>query len=437
MSGPRPPSPPPSLALAALADHPRLAARTIPGHIDQSPVLEVWVGSGLSAVRHTLVAGARAEFGFDQRTARASVRVTADPEGLYGTQPEPAAWDLVELRVGPNEVDKYTRFFGYFVNKTRSAGGPAEAQWELRGRLYRAVWYKNLEAGGTDLSNAGAGRTDEAIVKLILDRAGVPYTAANIGGTGALWGTIAYDPDQKLNPFIWKEGETALAAIERIDEVSTNVISGVRGAFRTYEGIDGQIYRTHVTAVPATSTTFADFVQGLDILEGASSVLDDREGVCNQATVDGWFAEGDSQEDATYTATGPDTLLPPGQANVSERTQSLFLERATGTVGAGRSCQQQAEYRLDVVNTSVTRATLPTYRGDRLEPGHTIYVLAPETLELDDYFWLEHLSWEFQGGRWTQTLDVARRAAAPALRAVADQGPRWAQQGTRGPEGGR
>jgi len=396
---------PPSLALAAV-----LAPRTVPGHIDQSPVLEVYVGD--DDAQHTLVASARAEFGFDQRTARASVRLAADPEGLYGTQPEPAPWDLVEIRVGPGEAEKYTRFFGYFVNKTR-AGSPAEATWELRGRLYRAVWYRNLEAGGTDLSNAGAGRTDEAIVKLILTQAGVPYTAANIGGTGALWGTIAYDADKKLNPFVWKEGETALAAIERIDEVSTLTVSGQRGAFRTYEGIDGQIYRTHVTAIPEEESTFADFVQGLDLLEGADSVLDDREHVANRATVDGWFPEGSEQSSYTYTATGANTLLPPGQASLTERTQSLLLERATGTTsGPGRSCQQQAEYRLDILNTTITRATLPTYRGDRLEPGHTVYVLAPESLQLDGTFWLEHLSWEFDRGRWTQTLSVARRDAA-------------------------
>ena len=401
------PPPPASVAMTAAG-----LPRTVPGHIDQTPVLEVYVGEGVGAAQHTLVSGARAEFGFDQRTARASVRVTADPEGLYGTQPEPAPWDLVEIRVGPNEVDKETRFFGYFINKTRAAS-PAEATWELRGRLYRAVWYRNLEAGGTDLSDAGAGMTDEDMVMLILDRAGVPYTAANIGGTGALWGTIAYNADKKLNPFIWKEGETALAAIERIDEVSTLVVSGQAGAFRTYEGIDGQIYRTHQTAVPAATSTFADFIQGLDILEGADSVLDDRAHVANQATVDGWFPEGGEQADATYTATGYDTLLPPGQDNLTERTQSLLLEQATGT-SPGRSCQQQAVYRLAMVNTTLTRATIPTYRGDRLEPGHTVYVLAPESLQLDGTFWLEHVSWEFDRGRWTQTLGLARRDAAPA-----------------------
>ena len=82
------------------------------------------------------------------------------------------------------------------------------------------------------------------------------------------------------------------------------------------------------------------------------------------------------------------------------------------TAGAGRSCQQQAEYRLAMANATITRGTIPTWRGDRLEPGHTVYVLAPETLQLGAHYWLEHLTWEYDRGRWTQTLGVARRDEA-------------------------
>jgi hypothetical protein len=381
-----------------------LAPPPVPDVIEQSPVLEVYVAGS----QHTLPVAASAEFGFDMRVARASVTVAADVHGEYGAQPEPAPWQLVEIRVGPTEAEKYTRFYGYFVKLQRSVL-PAHKTWELRGRLHRAVWYRNLEEGGTDLSNGGAGRSDDEMVRLILDRCGVPYTVENIGGTGALWGTIGYNADKKLNPFVWKEGETGLDCIERIDEVSTQVVGGQPGAFRTYEGIDGQIYRTHQTAIPEAASEFAALVQGQHILDGADSTINERDHVANRARVDGWHS-GESK--LTYTAVGTNAILPPGQESATEATESQWLEREAGTAGQGRSCQQQAEYRLAMVNSTITRGSIPTYRGDRLEPGHTVRVLAPETLQLDAHYWLEHISWSFDRGRWTQTLGVAQRAAA-------------------------
>src|SRR5512146_2809092 len=86
---------------------------------------------------------------------------------------------------------------------------------------------------GVDLSNAGAGQTDGAMVTQVLTACGLAGRLGTIGGTARVLGT------QATSLYTWRRTESGLAIIKQLDKISLG--------FRTYEQLGGTIVRTLVS----------------------------------------------------------------------------------------------------------------------------------------------------------------------------------------------
>jgi len=366
--------------------------------------------------QHTGAYAASCSFGYDQRTAEAEVRLT-----VASGAPTVTYWDEIRVDMGCTPgAGVATRFLGYLV-PLDSALFPLEGVLHCRGRLYKAHWWRNTQAGGTTLAPPGVGAADEAQVQQVLTTCGVPYTAANVGGTGKALGSVytwSTADTITLGPFTWSQGESGLAYIERLDEVS--VPDTADGRYRTFETLAGDVYRIPLATAPKGTADFT-FTEGTDVLE--ASITRDPDGAANRVTVDGSPVTGGAgPQSRRYTASNPTApYLPPGlptepdgHAYVATSFTSALIEKSlTADAGSVVSCEAVATFLLAEANCVLDTLTFSTPRDDLLGPGQTIHLHSPRLGITDptQHYWLQRLEITLdERGQFTQRLTCIRKS---------------------------
>jgi hypothetical protein len=331
------------------------------------------------------VLSARVSLGFDLGVGEASVVLASEPaEGTYN--------DVVQISMGAGGGDgsnNVVRFTGLLKQYDRTLF-PRSVTLVARGALSLAAEYRPFgqddaltrqRAGlsGLDLRQLlgeGATATDENIVLGALERAydaappGIELNIGLIGGTGTNLGTL---PPEAT---VWGTAETALAYIQRIDQSSLG--------YRTFESINGAIYRAQISGWPGAGTEVYTFVEGLDIFEARSTrtILELK----NCARVDG-FDYGLGAGYITHIAPGNNDIQGYSTDNPQEVHFSTSLAGrilSSSTSGLGFSCEEIADYLLTEWNRELVRVTLTTPRDDVIGPGQTHMVKANVAITYDD-----------------------------------------------------
>jgi hypothetical protein len=408
----------------------------------RTTTLQVWfydppapAGGGLGWVRHPGAFAATCSFGFDQRYAEAEVRTTnAAAAPTFITY-----WTEVRIDMGCTPgAGVQTRFRGYVV-PLDTAAYPIEGTIHCKGRLYRAEFVKSTKVLGYDFSPAGtAGIPDEQQVQYLLYACSVPYTAANIAGTGKKLGSMWINLSNVLppGPFTWAEGQSGLSYIEQLDEMSVPDPTGTPptspGRYRTIESLDGTVYRYLEATAPAGTADFT-FTEGVDVLE--ARIARDPTGAANRITVTGapmptaltlggTGTELSFSSDARFTvgsATAP--YLPPGLPNGPEGYPEVTFQFSNPLIEKSTiaqfptynvvSAEAVANFLLGEYNAVLDTLEFSTPRDDLLSPGQTIHLQSPR-LGLTDttrHYWLQHLDIELdERGQFTQRLRLLRKS---------------------------
>jgi len=388
----------------------------------RTTTLQFWVLTGTPPsttwVQHTGAFAATCTFGFDQRYAEAEVRTT-----VVASAPAVTYWSEVRLDMGCTPgAGVATRFRGYVVPLDQAAY-PLEGVLHCRGYLYRASWVRNQTKGGTDLAG-GTGTSDQAQVQAVLTTCGVPFTAANVAGTGKALGSIYNgNPGDVFTPgpYWWQEGEPGLSCIERLDEVS--VPDDASGRYRTFETLAGDVYRIKLATTPTATPDFS-FTEGVDVLD--AKITRDPTGAGNKVIVDGASPPGVSLpggiEVVTFTAGSAFApYLPPGlptapdgHAYVGTRFASPLIEKSlVADPGSVLACEAIAQFLLAELNCVIDTLEFSTPRDDLLGPGQTIHLQSPRLgiTDTSQHYWLQHLEITLdERGQFTQRLSCVRKS---------------------------
>lgn len=328
----------------------------------------------INGVQITPIIRCQTTFDFGIRVAKAEVMVPVFPAGLK-------EWDPVDIEMGPSPSTTYHRFSGYFL----------EPDWTPFPRAVTLVCYAPLvraerkkgviddaNPDGLDLSNAGAGQTDQAMVQFLLEQSGVPNLT--IGGTGKLLGTFADDQ------FFWDSRTSALSFIESLDEICLG--------FRTFSTPAGSTIRKQITATPA-STPALTFTEA-DIEDGShrSTVLE----VINRWTVTGY-------DDLAATVSQDSPFLMPGETVAEEEFGSPKIEREFDSdPGDGLSCEEVARWKVQETNRRQHVVSFRTPRHELIAPGMTVKVESAR-LNVNTLLWVRGVDCEIdEAGVFSQHL---------------------------------
>lgn len=318
----------------------------------------------------------------------------------------PMATVYVRNSPGPQLYDQtLTLTMGAGLNLIRFTQGPlrgySDALWPraeglvFQGRLIRAAEFQNrddpLRVGGltlNDLLGAPTG-TDQTIVRAVLTRAGVTFTAGNINGTGATFGTRAtaamflWRAGTSTNPLIplAAAGQTALSYAQDWDKASAVYTSPTApvGFYRLYETVNG-IRRALIGGRPR-SVPDLTFNEGVDINERARSERDYP--IANAAFVTG-FDPGlgigtvknvDGSGNFLGQSSNP---FQPSSRPVTKDYGSPFIEwNNEAEAGVGMNCERVGNALLADWNRETVTAHLRTPREELIQPGMTILVQGP------------------------------------------------------------
>lgn len=352
--------------------------------IVQAPGLKV----DLEGSTMTRAVSARCTFSFDTRIAEAEVTYTS------GESLSPTYWDQVEIYADANTRPATTLRFRGNVLFFDNSFWPAQVTMHCKGQLYAAEFTKNPNDGGSDMSNAAAGQTDEDQVRSVLTTCGVPYVSGNIDGTGQLLGTDAFSGSGFVSPFTWLQGESGLSYIERLDEIS--VPDAANGKYRTFETLAGDVYRIKINPNPETAAADFTFTEGVDLLD--ARVRHDISTVANKVRVvgfdDGLLNAADLPGAEEWTESEASPYLPAG-TDAAYELSSPMIERSTiAQSGNGIACQAVAIFEVTARDVETVEVDFTTYRGDLLGPGQVIQLTAPTVLGVNQKLWLRSLTVE-------------------------------------------
>ena len=349
------------------------------------------------------ILSARCSFGFDQRVSEAYITVPTVP-------PSGKQWDPVVLTLGATQASAQVRFTGVLLEYDYTLW-PRAVTLVCRGNLYRAAVFENTTTIGTDLTNAGAGQTDVAMVKQVLNAVpGLLYNAVNIGGTGKLLGTANVQVSSSgfgniyTGPFTWggpgllnqSVGEKALDCIQRIDEISEG--------YRLFETLGGTIYRFQISGRPRNASDFT-FTEGQDIFQGSSqrTLIPAR----NRFVVNGWDYGTGAPATLFALASAPFT---PG-LDQTMAFSSPMIEKAhiadtlSNGTSNGQSCEAIANYLNGEYNREIVKLRMTTPRDDLIGPGQTHSILSQGRLGISEPLWVQHVDVELSAnGEFSQTM---------------------------------
>lgn len=333
----------------------------------------------------TQITGVSVTAGLDQRVMECRVTMPVKP-GSGGHL------DTLVISAGASSGTARTIFSGVTVQGEYQLW-PRQFVLIGRGSLYSALTYVNWEGatqdggpGGLLLDDlTGGPATDQDIVKAVLDKVGVSYTAGNIGGTGTLLGTQADEA------FMWRVGQSALDYIDSIDRISAVADPGA--FYRTYETVGGVIHRSLVGGRPR-STADATYTEGTNISSGSStrSVLD----LYNYVAVSG-YDYGDGTGPVQFVLAGSNDFQDINHPHTYSFASQMIERELAAEPGDGISCEDVATALAADVNREVVRLQgLETPLDDAVGPGATLLVQgpggAPVRLGIGEKMWLQSIT---------------------------------------------
>ncbi len=227
------------------------------------------------------------------------------------------------------------------------------------------------------------GLTDQQAVQQVLSGCG--YNENTWQGVTDDSGTGTILADIEEAQLFWELGETALAAIQKIDEVSLG--------WRTYATAGGAIVRTLVDTNPNKATPMWSFGEGVDILDGSleTETIDPAQ----EITVEGF--------DGTATSSTNPADDPFNWMNNSYWIRFLFLQtvaRGSGTINP----QDIAAYILSQVSKRILKVTFTTHL-DLLFQAQEVVGITSEKLEIDQQFWVQSVQLHCAAdGSFSQTI---------------------------------
>lgn len=366
-----------------------------------------WTGGSSGTFANVL--SARASFGFDRRVSEATIITPVKPACTYD--------DIVTLNMGVVGSNVIPRFVG-LVRDFRYSHAPRGVETICRGLLTRAAEYENFEDpfyfGGLtvqDLVGTPTG-TAAAIVRAVLTKANVPYTAANIYGSSVAYGdfddAFIWRNGNSDNPVIdlQEAGETALGYIERYDAIDADfsAVTGSGGRYRTFETLGGTLYRYLVGGRPRDTEEFT-FTETVDILDGQfeRSISDTR----NNFVVTG-YDRGDNTGPESFALQEGNTFQPSTSKH-TYRFSSPMIERSLeADPGTGMSCERLANVLALEFNREIVSGWISTHRDDELGIAQTHLVQAPGGLPgrlgVAEKLWVQSLDITVDDQGFTQRI---------------------------------
>lgn len=332
----------------------------MPGFMRQSDLTVTIGGQNVANA-----AAAQVTLGYDMAFATASVTCA-------GTNPGGTYYDDVNIMVNGEH------WFSGLLLQVDYNLYPRQVTLQCKGRLWLANQYKlagsdidhNEGLPLLDLLGSETG-SDEQIVQAVLDRAGVSLNGGSIGGTGEQLGSVA--PDQ----FSWRDGESALDYINRID--------GISAGYRTFESTGGSIFRSNVSTVPDGGTDMT-FTEGFDIAQGQGqrSVQE----AFNAVRVSGYDVGDFLDPRVFYVEEGSSVL---NGTRVFTFNSPMIERRADSSPGFGISCERVANYWLHELNREIIRLTMTTPRNDNIGPGQIHRINGAERLGISNDLWVQRI----------------------------------------------
>lgn len=377
------------------------------------PTRSTYLSVNLNGTLLSNTLSASCHYGWSLGVPDATVFVPSDP--FPGSQIY--SYPVTITMGAGNNVD---RFKGLFRRYDYSLW-PRALGLYFRGYMTRAFEYQNhsdpQHLGGMilqDLLGTATG-TDEDVIQAALTLANVPFSSANIGGTGVTWGSRSL---QNVRSYMWRAGtsenvlipiagagQTALDFMQGWDKVSA-VYTGPTdpvGFFRTYETVNG-VYRALIGGRPRGSIDIPAFNEGVDIEPGATSSR--AYPVANAAYVTGFdpgLGIGPVRNMDFDILTGGNTGTFLGQSSnpfqsssdsVTYDFGSPMIEWGTEAEGGiGMNCERVGNALLVDLNRETVTIRFRTPRDDLVLPGYTILVEgpggAPDRLGLGEKLWVD------------------------------------------------
>jgi hypothetical protein len=388
-------------------------------------VRSVSVSASTPSATWANILSARVSYGFDMRTGECQI--------LTPTRPEGSDYDQ-ELTVVMGAGNNITRFVGV-IRDFQYQANPAAVTTVARGFLTRAIEYENSEetnydpwtgSGGLlipDLLGTLAGSASD-IVQAVLDKANVPYSAANIKGSAEVYGG-GLTP----LPFMWRsggsginsvpqnqdQGETAMSYVERYDAIDAELDEAnpnAGGRYRTFETLAGDVYRVRVGGRPQDTPDFT-LTEGLDILGGSftRSISQTR----NYFVVKGQD-RGSNLGPYQYGLLSSNPFQPSSSKHTYQFSSDMLekdvhdaVDGITGAPLTGMSCEVLAgAFELEY-NREIVSGSLETFRDDAFGvaqthlvqggPGGTIGALG-----LAENVWVQSMEISVDDRGFTQRL---------------------------------
>jgi hypothetical protein len=227
--------------------------------------------------------------------------------------------------------------------------------------LYLAQQYSlpdELVDGLTLDDLTGGPATDEDIVSAALTYGGLGAYMGSIGGTGTVMGSVAREE------YVWKQSETLLTYIGRIDAISLG--------YKTFwNGSD--IVRQQISSRPSGSPDYT-FTEGVDISDG-NTTRTIREAY-NAVRVSG-YAVGDYADPRVfYIAESNDFQGGGNPDRVFPYSNPMIERRADSSPGLGMSCESMCNYFLGELNREVVKVSMRTPRDEQFLPAQVHLVQA-------------------------------------------------------------
>lgn len=235
-----------------------------------------------------------------------------------------------------------------------------------------------------------ANMTDIEIIKLILDKVGIPYDSADILGSGKIIGEEFHDT------ITWPLTEPALALIQEIDRMSQETLEdGTVIAYRTHANSAGRVVRTRIDTRISTTTAYT-FVEGLNILEGTLEQEKKDPKTVVQTQGNGVSSTIIGSADGSTTV---------AWKNSAYYQRLLMLQNQASSMGFA-STEEATRWILQQLNKNITKVSFSTYEEMRLDHLMSIWCAAPHLLT-NGPMWLQGMSISSsEDGAFTQQLQL-------------------------------
>lgn len=349
----------PSAILGASSPSLGAPAISVGASWDQHPFLDVMLADGThipNAMTATIT------YGLDITVSTATVELATNPSLPNNTE------IIIVAGAGTNNV---RRFRGLYKEQ-QSVMWPHTFTMSLEGMLSRAARYQQSRGIGlpsfinqklpvtglplSDLLN-GSDPTDQNIIVAVLNYVpGLSVDAADIGGTGKLFGRFAW------RDLAWQPYQFALDYIQNLDKVCLG--------WRLFEN-PFRIMRSQVFGYPNDAADYS-FTEGVDIWDatGGRSIRN----LFNAMYVEGYPVGGNPG--LLYSFLAEDNDFQSADDPVTETFSSPLIEGVNGDT-TYLTPDDVATWKLTEGNREQSNIDLVTFRDDLLFCGRTIAVNIP------------------------------------------------------------